>query len=78
MASLTPQGIAYLLERVSTWPEKAQDELLISINEIEAKHVGVYQLSDEERAAVRRGLVEMRAGELASDEEVAALFDRYR
>jgi len=38
---------------------------------------GVYKLSDDERAAVRRGLADMRAGRLASDEAVTALFSRY-
>jgi len=46
--------------------------------ENEPKHVGVYRLSDEERAAVRRGLEEMRQGKFATDEEVAAVFNRYR
>jgi predicted transcriptional regulator len=45
---------------------------------IETKRTGVYHLSDEERAAVRRGLEEMRQGRLAIDEEVAAVFNRYR
>lgn len=78
MTSMTREGIEYLLERVAAWPEKAQAELLTSINEIEARHVGVYQLSDEERAAVLRGLAEMRTGQLASEEDVIALFDRFR
>jgi len=67
-----------LLEHVSTWPDEAQAELIQRIVEIEARHAGVYRLSDEERAAVRRGLQEMRDGKLATDEQVAAVFDRYR
>jgi predicted transcriptional regulator len=67
-----------LLERVSTWPEEAQAELMQSIADIETKHFGIYRLSDSERAAVERGLQEMREGKFASDEEVAAVFDRYR
>jgi hypothetical protein len=67
-----------LLERVSAWPEEAQAELMETINEIEARHTQTYKLSDEERAAVRQGLQEMREGKLASDERVAAVFDRYR
>jgi hypothetical protein len=39
---------------------------------------GVYRLSDEERAAVRRALQEVRDGRIASDEDIAALFDRFR
>lgn len=75
---MTRQGLEILLERVSTWPEEAQDEFVKSVADIESKHLGVYRLSDEERAAVRRGLADMREGRLASDAEVAAVFNRYR
>ena len=67
-----------MLERVSTWPEEAQDEFVKSVADIESKHLGVYRLSDDERDAVRRGLADMRAGRLASDADVAAVFNRYR
>jgi hypothetical protein len=44
----------------------------------EKRPLGVYRLCDEERGAVRGGLEEMRERKFASDEEVAAVFDRYR
>jgi hypothetical protein len=75
---MTRQGPEILLERVSTWPEEAQDEFVKSVADIENKHLGVYRLSDEERGAVRRGLADMREGRLASDAEVAAVFSRSR
>jgi predicted transcriptional regulator len=75
---MTRRGLEILLERVSTWPEEAQDEFVKSVADIESKHLGVYRLSDEERDAVRRGLADMRAGRLASDADVAAVFNRYR
>jgi hypothetical protein len=75
---MTRQALEILLERVSTWPEEAQEELVRSVADIENKHLGIYRLSDDEREAVRRGLKEMREGRLASDEAVAAVFDRYR
>jgi hypothetical protein len=75
---MTKQGLEILLEHVATWPAEAQEELAQSIVAIEKKHLGVYRLSDEERVAVRRGLQEMREGKIASDEEVAAVFNRYR
>jgi predicted transcriptional regulator len=75
---MTRQGLEILLERVSTWPEEAQDEFVKSVADIESKHLGLYRLSDEERDAVRRGLADMREGRLASDAEVAAVFSRYR
>lgn len=46
--------------------------------EIEAKGPEVYQLSEEELADIEEGMAEVRRGEFASDEEVAALFNRYR
>jgi predicted transcriptional regulator len=36
------------------------------------------RLSDDERAAVQRGLEEARKGKFATDEEVEAVFRRYR
>ena len=67
-----------LLERAASWPEEAQAELVEAMLEIETRHGGVYRLSDDERAAVRRGLQEAQAGNFASDDTVAALLDRYR
>ena len=67
-----------LLERVADWPEEAQAELVKSIVDIETRHFGVYKLSAEERAAIEEALEEMRQGKFASDEAVAAVFNRYR
>ena len=65
-----------LLERVATWPEEAQAELLQSVVDIETKHFGVYRLSDDERQAVREGLEQARRGEFVPDEVVAEFFWR--
>jgi hypothetical protein len=75
---MTREALEILLERISTWPEQAQAEFVESLETIENKHLGPYRLTDKERAAVRRGLDEMRRGKLASDDAVAAVFDRYR
>jgi len=75
---MTKQDLEILLERIATWPTEAQEELMQSIASIEEKHLGVYRLNEEERAAVRRGLQEVREGKIATDEEVAAVFNRYR
>lgn len=75
---MTKHDLEILLERVANWPEAAQEELLQFMADIEKKHLGVYRLKAEERAAVRRGLREMRQGKLASDEDIAAVFARYR
>src|SRR5262249_22853581 len=76
--TMTKHGLEILLERVAEWPEAAQEELVRAFAEIEEKHLGVYRLSSEERAAIRRGLREMREGKLATEEELSAVFARYR
>ena len=76
--TMTRQGLEILLERVSTWPEEAQEEFVRSVANIEGKHLGIYRLTSAERDAVRLGLAEMRDGRLASDSAVAAVFNRYR
>ena len=74
---MTKEALEILLERVSAWPEEAQEELMRSLTDIENRHLGIYRLSDDERNAVRRGLKDIREGRLASDDEVAAVFNRY-
>jgi predicted transcriptional regulator len=45
--------------------------------EIESRN-GVYQLSDEERAAVRAGLDDARRGDFATDEELEEFYQLHR
>ena len=61
-----------LAQRIAGWPKEALTELAKSLDEIEIKYVGVYQLTAEEAKA------QAARGEFANDEEVAAVFDRYR
>lgn len=77
LPAMTKHSIEILLERVASWPEEAQDEFVKSLAGIERRHAGVYRLSDDERAAVRRGLADLRAGRFASDDAVNALFRRF-
>lgn len=75
---MTKAEIAVLLERVETWPQEAQEELLRSSIDIERKHAQVYRLSDEERADIREGLAEIERGEVASDDTVRNTFKKMR
>jgi hypothetical protein len=70
--------IETLLERITDWPKEAQAEVVKAIVDIETKYFGVYKLSAEERAAILAAKTQAERGEFASDEEVAALFNRYR
>jgi alkylhydroperoxidase family enzyme len=67
-----------LLERVATLPEELLGEVEETVDEIVRWHEGVYRLSDEERAAVRKGMEAARRGEFVSDEELAAFDRRHR
>ncbi len=67
-----------LMERAASWPNEAQAELVRFMIDTEAKHFGVFRLNDEDRKRIERSLASARRGEFATDEEVAALFSRYR
>jgi predicted transcriptional regulator len=67
-----------IIERVETWPEEAQEEAVESLLAIEQELTEPYELTDEDRAAIDRSLDDLHHGRLASDEQVAAVFNRYR
>lgn len=67
-----------IAKRITDWPDEAIAELIQAMLDIEAKHFGVYRLSDDERAAVREGSAQAERGEFVSDEQVATFFNRFR
>jgi hypothetical protein len=67
-----------ILERVETWPEAAQEEAVRSLLAIEQEMSEPYQLTDEDRVAIDRSLDDMRHGRFATDEQIAAVFNRFR
>jgi predicted transcriptional regulator len=69
--------LKHLLKVAESWPEADQEELIAYAREIEARRTGVYELSEDERAAIEEGIAQADRGEFATDEEVAALFRRY-
>jgi predicted transcriptional regulator len=67
------------MERVAALPEDLLDEVAQSVEDIVIWHQqGIYRLSDDERAAVRKGMEAARRGEFASDDEMAAFYNRHR
>jgi hypothetical protein len=67
-----------LIDRVAALPKEAHEEVVRSLVEIEERHTGAYIFDDEERADILEALEEVKRGEIASDEEAAALFKRLR
>ena len=64
-----------LFERIAALPDELLGEIEQSIDEIERWRGDVFRLTDEERAAVRKGMEAAQRGEFVTDEELAA-FDR--
>ena len=64
-----------LLVRVEAWPEEAQEELIESVHAIERRHMVDDELTEEDWKIINERL---KRRDLASDEDVQALFDKYR
>ncbi len=70
-------AISDFLDRLKSWPTEDIEELDGYAREIEARRSGVYQLTEDERAAIREGLEQADRGEFVSDEVVAAMNKRH-
>ena len=67
-----------LLSRVTHWSEEDQEELAQVALEIEARRQGVYPATPEELKAIDEALAAVARGEIATEEEVEAVFAKYR
>jgi predicted transcriptional regulator len=68
---MTTKALKEVLDHAANWPVEDQNELAEYAREIEARRTGVYTMSDEERAAVNKGLAQADRGEFVADELVA-------
>jgi len=75
---MTKEQIEQILERVRTWPAERQEDAAAILLEMEQQDSSLYELSEEELAEIEVALEEADRGEFATDEEMKALFDRYR
>jgi predicted transcriptional regulator len=67
-----------VLDRVKTWPPERQEDAARVLLRMEEAGTELYPLSEEELADIEEGLREIERGEVATEEEVAALFSRIR
>jgi hypothetical protein len=74
MCRMTSKEITAILDRVRSWPEKRQEDLARIALELEEQDKRRYSLSDEQVEEVRRIRSEVRAGKIATDEEMAQLW----
>jgi hypothetical protein len=66
-----------MFARAESWSEQDQEELAQVALEIEARRHGVYHASSEELRAIDAALAAVERGEIASDQEVEAVFAKY-
>jgi hypothetical protein len=65
------------VEKLSQLPKGRQDELARMLIDVAASDLHPYQLNDKERVAIDDALAQADRGEFASDEQVAAMWERW-
>ena len=65
------------LERVRSWPKERQDDAARLLLAMDQRDATPYQLTAEERAEIEAAMNEVERGEIASPEEVAAVFKHF-
>lgn len=72
------KALEQAIEKVKKLSRERQEYAAEVLERIAEADDEVYVLSDEERHLVREGLAELDRGEVATDAEVRAVFDKYR
>ena len=76
---MTAADLKNLLERIQTWPEEAQNELVAVAAQIESELQGDgYTATQNELQVIDEAMASLDAGEFATDAEVAAAFAKLR
>ena len=76
---MTAIDLTNLSERVQTWPEEAQDELLAVANQIENElQRRSYFVSQEELRIIDAAITSVDVGEAATDAEIRTAFSKFR
>ena len=72
------KALEQAVEKVKRLSEERQKYAAAVLEQIAESGDGIYSLTDEERRLVREGLEQLDRGDLATDAEVRAVFDKYR
>ena len=76
---MTAADLRNLLERIQTWPEEAQNELVAVASQIESElRDNEYKATRDELQVIDAAMASLDAGEFASDSEVATAFAKFR
>lgn len=73
------KSLQSVLPRVEGWPSEAQDRLADIVRGIDAEiTTGLYEATDEELRLIDEAVAAVDRGEIATDNEVAAAFAKFR
>jgi hypothetical protein len=76
---VTKEQIEAVLERIRSWPKSRQEELVGIVLDMDAEVAGrTYRASKEELEAIDRGLTDADHAKFATEDEVTAVFSKYR
>jgi|EndMetStandDraft_7_1072992.scaffolds.fasta_scaffold75539_2 hypothetical protein len=73
---MTREDVTAILERVRTWPDERQEDLAQIALQLEQQDQAEYSLTDEQVRQVQHIREQVRAGMIASDDEIAALWKK--
>ena len=62
-----------IVEIIDQWPEERREDAAQILAALREQGDGIYKLSPDERRAIEQSREQMRRGELATDEEIAAV-----
>jgi len=72
------KALEQAVEKVKKLSEERQEYAAAVLEQIAEAGDEIYSLTDEERRLVREGLDQLDRGDVATDAEVRAVFDKYR
>jgi predicted transcriptional regulator len=75
---MTRDQIDAILERVHSWPRERQEDAARLLLAMEAEDSAVYVLTEDERKDLEQGLREAEEGDFSTEQELDALFARFR
>ena len=75
---MTKEQIEEVLERVRTWPIELQEDAAAMLLKLEQQGTPLDNLTKEDWVDLEEALAEAEREQPVPDEEIKALFDRYR
>jgi hypothetical protein len=77
MSKNQSQELDELIERAADWPKEAREELVRSMQDIEARYHGVYITTKDDRVALKRSAEDVRQNRYASHDDVKKVFHHF-